>query len=74
MARRMIPVRNKTTGQTALVSERAYPLFSDSHERLDIPQDATPDAPAAQDAPPPAPQAPTPKSSPRRAAATSETE
>jgi hypothetical protein len=35
MARRMIPVRNRATGQTTTVSERAYPLFADSHERLD---------------------------------------
>ncbi|GII87060.1 hypothetical protein Ssi03_50500 [Sphaerisporangium siamense] len=77
MPRRMIPVRNKTTGQEALVSERAFPLFAASHERLDhdTPTDATeaasPDASPAVSSP--APQATTPKPQ-RRGAATDDKE
>ncbi|MGA4989869.1 hypothetical protein [Nonomuraea bangladeshensis] len=42
MAARMIPVRNKTTGEVARVSERAYGYFAADFERLDqpAPQDA----------------------------------
>ncbi|RCG31987.1 hypothetical protein DQ384_05445 [Sphaerisporangium album] len=76
MARRMIPVRNKETGVTALVSERAWPLFAASHERLDQDNsaDAAPDdpgAPPASEASSPAPQATTHKPQRRGAASDS---
>lgn len=68
MARRMIPVRNIETGVTALVSERAFPLFSGTHERLDVPpaSEATSEPAANESA---APAAASAKPS-RRAAAT----
>lgn len=44
MARRMIPVRHRVTGQTTTVSETAYPLFAAHFERLDQPE--RPPAPA----------------------------
>ncbi|MFC6080917.1 hypothetical protein [Sphaerisporangium aureirubrum] len=74
MARRMIPVRNKETGLTALVSARAFRYFADSHERTDETSDAPPEqASTVQDAPQePGPQdtaQPTTKSQRRAAAA-----
>lgn len=47
MARRMIPVRHRVTGQTATVSETAYPLFAAHYERLDQPEQPPAPAPKA---------------------------
>lgn len=42
MARRMIPVRHKETGQTTEVGESAFPYFAGVYERLDQPADEQP--------------------------------
>ncbi|MBN6054515.1 hypothetical protein JYK22_21415, partial [Nonomuraea sp. RK-328] len=67
MAARMIPVRNKETGQVTTVSERAFGYFADTFERLDQPAEDTP-------VPAPAVEPDQPKPAVRRAAATSEKE
>lgn len=68
MPPRMIRVRNKETGDTALVSERAFKHFAGYFERVDQP--AQPSTPA----PAPAVEPAQPKTSVRRAAATNDKE
>jgi hypothetical protein len=70
MARRMIPVRNKETQETALVSERAFKHFAGYFERLDEPAEQAEQAPA----PAPAVEPAQPKPTVRRAAASNEKE
>jgi len=64
MAQRMIKVRSKLTGDTALVSEKAFGLFAGTYERLDQPPAPAP-APAPQASaaagPSSAPSTPTPR-------------
>ncbi|WP_179155003.1 hypothetical protein, partial [Microbispora sp. GKU 823] len=46
MARRMIPVQHRTTGEKTTVSEQAYGYFAAHYKRLDQPdaEQPTPDA------------------------------
>lgn len=67
MARRMIPVRNKETQETALVSDRAFKHFAGYFERIDEPAEQAP-------APAPAVEPAQSKPSVRRAAASNEKE
>lgn len=57
MAARMIPVRSKTTGETALVNERAFGYFAADYERTDISAEVSAEStPAASPAAPAPPQ------------------
>ncbi|MER7213215.1 hypothetical protein ABT340_39645 [Streptosporangium sp. NPDC000239] len=72
MARRMIKVRHRVTGDITEVSERAYPLFAAAYERLDQPDTPAPE-PEAKPAPGATEDASTSRSasrSPRPAATT----
>ncbi|MFI7630272.1 hypothetical protein [Microbispora rosea] len=60
MAQRMIKVRSKLTGDTTLVSEKAFGLFAGNYERLDQPPAPAPQA-SETAAPPSAPSTPTPR-------------
>jgi hypothetical protein len=76
MAPRMIQVRSKTTGETALVSDRAFGYFAADYERVDAQPETSP-GPAASVAPasPAAPVQPqTSKPNDRRTPAAKTTE
>lgn len=59
MPARMIPVRDKETGQELQIGESAFPYFAASVERLDVPEE-------------PQPQIVTPDKSARKRPATTE--
>ncbi len=71
MAARMIQVRSKTTGEVALVSERALGYFAADYERVDATPEtnAEPSAPASTASPAASAQPQTNKPTDRRTTA-----